>query len=183
MKRPLPSEAQLMRSHGVARGAIRRVLKVLEAEGALEPVPGISWPVAQGGDRHSLAEWMADLIAEKSLAIGDTCRLRRSSASASVYRARPCIVCLPRWRGPACSPPSQQGAHSTRPLGFPRPAVRVARVSVGPYWPDEINPGVITTVLIEWACLLAEISQNRCRADGHPMELPGIRGSTSVNRE
>ncbi|MFE9570969.1 GntR family transcriptional regulator [Streptomyces sp. NPDC006692] len=69
---PLPSEADLMRSHGVARNTIRRALKVLEAEGALESAPGIGWRVAREGDRRSLAERMADLITEDALAIGDT---------------------------------------------------------------------------------------------------------------
>lgn len=68
---PLPSEAALMRSHGVARNTIRRALKVLEAEGVLESAPGIGWRVAQGGDRRSLAERMIDVIAEESLTIGD----------------------------------------------------------------------------------------------------------------
>ncbi|MFJ3188560.1 GntR family transcriptional regulator [Streptomyces halstedii] len=68
----LPSEADLMRSHGVARNTVRRALKVLEAEGSVESVPGIGWRVARGGDRRSLAERMTDVIAEDSLAIGDT---------------------------------------------------------------------------------------------------------------
>ncbi|MFJ2402879.1 GntR family transcriptional regulator [Streptomyces xanthochromogenes] len=69
---PLPSEADLMRSHGVARNTIRRALKVLEAEGVLESAPGVGWCVAREGDRRSLAERMADLIIEDSLTIGDT---------------------------------------------------------------------------------------------------------------
>ncbi|MER6117305.1 GntR family transcriptional regulator [Streptomyces sp. NPDC001743] len=68
----LPSEAELMRSHSVSRNTIRRALKALAAEGVLESVPGIGWRVAQGGDRRSLAERMTDVIAEDSLAIGDT---------------------------------------------------------------------------------------------------------------
>ncbi|MEV5277638.1 winged helix-turn-helix domain-containing protein [Streptomyces sp. NPDC052811] len=68
---PLPSEADLMRLHGVARNTIRRALKVLEAEGVLESAPGVGWRVAREGDHRSLSERMADLIAEDSLAIGD----------------------------------------------------------------------------------------------------------------
>lgn len=68
----LPSEADLMRTHGVSRNTIRRALKVLEAEGVLESAPGIGWRVARGGDRRSLLERMIDVIAEDSLAIGDT---------------------------------------------------------------------------------------------------------------
>ncbi|MFZ4191737.1 GntR family transcriptional regulator [Streptomyces pseudogriseolus] len=67
----LPSEAELMRSHGVGRNTIRRALKVLEADGVVESVPGIGWRPAQGGDRRSLAERMTDVIAEDSLSVGD----------------------------------------------------------------------------------------------------------------
>ncbi|MEU0378464.1 winged helix-turn-helix domain-containing protein [Streptomyces cyaneofuscatus] len=67
----LPSEVALMRSYGVARNTIRRALKLLEAEGALESVPGIGWRVAQGGDSRSLAERMTDVIAEDSLMVGE----------------------------------------------------------------------------------------------------------------
>ncbi|MFF0850134.1 winged helix-turn-helix domain-containing protein [Streptomyces sp. NPDC003280] len=67
----LPSEAELMRSHGVGRNTIRRALKVLEAEGVVESAPGIGWRPAGSGDRRSLAERMADVITEDSLAVGD----------------------------------------------------------------------------------------------------------------
>ncbi|MFD6968222.1 GntR family transcriptional regulator [Streptomyces sp. NPDC059949] len=68
----LPSEAELVQAYGVARNTIRRALKVLEAEGVLESAPGVGWRVARGGDRRSLVERMTDVIAEESLAIGDT---------------------------------------------------------------------------------------------------------------
>ncbi|WP_435238532.1 GntR family transcriptional regulator [Streptomyces sp. YPW6] len=67
----LPSEADLMREHGVARNTIRRALKMLEAEGVLEAAPGIGWRVFQGGDRRSLVERMVAVIEEDSLAVGD----------------------------------------------------------------------------------------------------------------
>lgn len=67
---PLPSESTLMRSHGVARNTVRRALKVLEADGVVESVPGVGWRSAQG-DRRSLDERMAALIAEDALAVGD----------------------------------------------------------------------------------------------------------------
>lgn len=67
----LPSEADMMRSHGVGRNTIRRALKVLEAEGVVESVPGVGWRPARGGDRRSLAERMTDVIAEESLSVGD----------------------------------------------------------------------------------------------------------------
>nr|WP_202444116.1 GntR family transcriptional regulator [Streptomyces sp. SID8375] len=68
----LPSEADLMREHGVSRNTIRRALKVLEAEGVLESAPGIGWRIVRDGDRRSLAERMIDLIPEDSLSVGET---------------------------------------------------------------------------------------------------------------
>ncbi|MFE3408687.1 GntR family transcriptional regulator [Streptomyces mirabilis] len=70
--RTLPSEAALMRAHGVSRNTIRRALKVLEDDGVVESAPGIGWRVVQGGDQRSLAQRMTDLIGEDSLAVGDT---------------------------------------------------------------------------------------------------------------
>ncbi|WP_122620211.1 winged helix-turn-helix domain-containing protein [Streptomyces sp. Tu 4128] len=67
----LPSEAEMMRLHRVGRNTIRRALKVLEADGVVESAPGIGWRPARGGDRRSLAERMADVIAEESLSVGD----------------------------------------------------------------------------------------------------------------
>ncbi|MET9082084.1 winged helix-turn-helix domain-containing protein [Streptomyces sp. NPDC004237] len=67
----LPSEADLMDSHGVSRNTIRRALKVLEADGVVESAPGIGWRAAGGGDRRSLAERMTDVIKEDSLSVGD----------------------------------------------------------------------------------------------------------------
>ncbi|MEU8958820.1 winged helix-turn-helix domain-containing protein [Streptomyces sp. NPDC048518] len=68
----LPSEAELMRKHGVARNTIRRALKTLEAEGVLVSAPGIGWRVSQDGDRRSLVERMVAVIEEDSLKVGDT---------------------------------------------------------------------------------------------------------------
>lgn len=68
----LPSEADLVRSHAVGRNTIRRALKLLEADGLLESAPGVGWRVARGGVRRSLVECMTDVIAQDSLAIGDT---------------------------------------------------------------------------------------------------------------
>ncbi|MFJ7903546.1 GntR family transcriptional regulator [Streptomyces sp. NPDC096198] len=68
----LPTEAALMRTHGVSRNTVRRALKVLEADGLVQPAPGIGWRVVRDGDRRSLAERMTDLIAEDSLSVGDT---------------------------------------------------------------------------------------------------------------
>ncbi|MER6088498.1 GntR family transcriptional regulator [Streptomyces bluensis] len=68
---PLPSEAALMRSHSVSRNTIRRALKVLEADGVVEPAPGIGWRPARRGDRRSLDERMIDVITEDSLSVGD----------------------------------------------------------------------------------------------------------------
>ncbi|MEU6481436.1 GntR family transcriptional regulator [Streptomyces sp. NPDC047017] len=68
---PLPSEAALMRSHDVSRNTVRRALNILKAEGLVESAPGIGWRPARGGDRRTLDECMADLIAEDSLEVGD----------------------------------------------------------------------------------------------------------------
>ncbi|MFK0279952.1 GntR family transcriptional regulator [Streptomyces sp. NPDC090499] len=68
----LPSEAVMMRTHGVGRNTIRRALKVLEADGLVQSVPGIGWRFARGEDRRSLAERMTDVISEDSLAVGDS---------------------------------------------------------------------------------------------------------------
>ncbi|MFF5298247.1 GntR family transcriptional regulator [Streptomyces sp. NPDC013161] len=67
----LPSEAALMRAHGVSRNTIRRALKVLEADGVVESAPGVGWRALRGGDRRTLTQRMMDLIAEDSLAVGD----------------------------------------------------------------------------------------------------------------
>ncbi|MFF3815478.1 GntR family transcriptional regulator [Streptomyces bluensis] len=67
----LPSEADLMRSHGVGRNTVRRALKVLEADGVVQSAPGIGWRVTRGGDRRTLAERMTDVITEDSLSVGD----------------------------------------------------------------------------------------------------------------
>ncbi|MBZ6088931.1 GntR family transcriptional regulator [Streptomyces olivaceus] len=67
----LPSEAEMMRSHGVGRNTIRRALQALEADGVVESVPGIGWRPVRGGDRRSLAERLTDVIAEESLSVGD----------------------------------------------------------------------------------------------------------------
>ncbi|MFF0290351.1 GntR family transcriptional regulator [Streptomyces sp. NPDC005262] len=67
----LPSEADLVGSYGVARNTIRRALKVLEAEGALESAPGVGWRPARGGDQRTLVERMIAVIEDDSLAVGD----------------------------------------------------------------------------------------------------------------
>ncbi|WP_405501178.1 GntR family transcriptional regulator [Streptomyces niveus] len=67
----LPSEAELVASHGVARNTIRRALKALEAESVIESAPGVGWRIARGGDRRSLAERMVAVIEEDALAVGD----------------------------------------------------------------------------------------------------------------
>ncbi|MGW0693561.1 winged helix-turn-helix domain-containing protein [Streptomyces sp. NPDC002738] len=67
----LPSEAELSDTHGVSRNTIRRALKALETEGALESVPGVGWRVPGGGDRRPLVERMIAVIEDDSLAVGD----------------------------------------------------------------------------------------------------------------
>ncbi|MGW6896275.1 winged helix-turn-helix domain-containing protein [Streptomyces sp. NPDC054919] len=67
----LPSEAVLSDTHGVSRNTIRRALKALETEGALESVPGVGWRVPGSGDRRPLVERMIAVIEDDSLAVGD----------------------------------------------------------------------------------------------------------------
>ncbi|MET4648153.1 DNA-binding GntR family transcriptional regulator [Streptomyces atratus] len=67
----LPSEAELADAHGVSRNTIRRALKALETEGALESVPGVGWRVSRSGDRRPLVERMIAVIEDDSLAVGD----------------------------------------------------------------------------------------------------------------
>ncbi|MEV8312542.1 GntR family transcriptional regulator [Streptomyces sp. NPDC059900] len=67
----LPSEADLVRTHGVGRNTIRRALKTLEAEGVLESAPGVGWRVSRGGDRRPLVDRMIAVIEEDSLVVGD----------------------------------------------------------------------------------------------------------------
>ncbi|MET4922309.1 GntR family transcriptional regulator [Streptomyces sp. PSRA5] len=67
----LPSEAELVASHGVARNTIRRALQALEAEGVIETAPGVGRRVARGGDKRSLVERMTAIIEEDSLTVGD----------------------------------------------------------------------------------------------------------------
>ncbi|MFE2423643.1 GntR family transcriptional regulator [Streptomyces hokutonensis] len=69
--KPLASEAALMGAYEVSRNTIRRALKTLEADGVVESAPGIGWRPARSGDRRTLVERMADLIAEDALSVGD----------------------------------------------------------------------------------------------------------------
>ncbi|MFF9868526.1 GntR family transcriptional regulator [Streptomyces sp. NPDC013953] len=71
MTGPLPSEGHLGEAHEVSRNTIRRALKILQAEGAVEPVPGVGWRVVQGSIQRPLTERMMALIREDSLSIGD----------------------------------------------------------------------------------------------------------------
>ncbi|MGV9426436.1 GntR family transcriptional regulator [Streptomyces sp. NPDC003656] len=67
----LPSEAALVRTHGVSRNTVRRALKMLEADDVVQSAPGVGWRVVRGGDRRSLAERMTALITEQSLSVDD----------------------------------------------------------------------------------------------------------------
>lgn len=68
----LPSEAELVTSHGVARNTIRRALQALEADGVIETAPGVGRRVAGEGDKRSLVERMTAVIGDDSLTVGDT---------------------------------------------------------------------------------------------------------------
>ncbi|WP_329025330.1 GntR family transcriptional regulator [Streptomyces sp. NBC_01423] len=66
----LPSEADLMRAHDVARNTVRRALKTLEAEKLITPVPGAGWRVSRA-PIPPLVERLIAVITEDSLAVGD----------------------------------------------------------------------------------------------------------------
>ncbi|MFI0905758.1 GntR family transcriptional regulator [Streptomyces sioyaensis] len=67
----LPSEAALMREHGVARTTVRRALELLEKEGLIRSEPGVGRVVSDGSERRPLAQRMSDMIAERGFAVGD----------------------------------------------------------------------------------------------------------------
>ncbi|MGA5452367.1 GntR family transcriptional regulator [Streptomyces umbrinus] len=69
----LPPAADLMRDHEVSRGVVLRAFKVLQKEGAAEPVPGGRWRVVRPGervDRRPLDERIADIIIKDGLEVG-----------------------------------------------------------------------------------------------------------------
>ncbi|MFE9426205.1 GntR family transcriptional regulator [Kitasatospora sp. NPDC006697] len=70
----LPSEAQLMAAHGVARTTVRRALAVLEREGLVRSQPGGAWLVVTAGEQPpSLLDQLTALIgpASDQLSVGD----------------------------------------------------------------------------------------------------------------
>ncbi|MEU8994103.1 winged helix-turn-helix domain-containing protein [Streptomyces caniferus] len=66
-----PSEAALMREHGVARTTVRRALEILEKEGLIHSAPGVGRVVGDGSERRPLSQRVVDVIAERDLAVGD----------------------------------------------------------------------------------------------------------------
>ncbi|MGW7597075.1 GntR family transcriptional regulator [Streptomyces antimycoticus] len=67
----LPSEAQLMRDHGVSRTTVRRALALLQDEGLVHSVPGAGRAVSGTSDQRPLVERMKELITAAPLAVGD----------------------------------------------------------------------------------------------------------------
>ncbi|MFB7618407.1 GntR family transcriptional regulator [Kitasatospora sp. NPDC056181] len=65
----LPSEAELMAAHGVARTTVDRALKVLKAEGLIESRPGVGWAVAGLESKPTVLEQLTTLA--KALNVGD----------------------------------------------------------------------------------------------------------------
>ncbi|WP_210770865.1 GntR family transcriptional regulator [Streptomyces albidus (ex Kaewkla and Franco 2022)] len=69
----LPSEAELMRRHGVSRTTVRRALRTLAEEGVVASVPGKGWTFL-GGDASGvrpLVEQVRELIRVDGLEPGD----------------------------------------------------------------------------------------------------------------
>ncbi|WP_078873834.1 GntR family transcriptional regulator [Streptomyces sp. NRRL S-1868] len=68
----LPSEAELMRQHGVSRTTVRRALNVLAAEGLVRSAPGKGWvPVGAGPAERPLVDRVRDVILTDGLDVGD----------------------------------------------------------------------------------------------------------------
>ncbi|MCW5250599.1 winged helix-turn-helix transcriptional regulator [Streptomyces sp. SHP 1-2] len=65
----MPSEADLVRAHGVSRNTVRRALNALASEGLVESVPGSGWRIGRG--ETPLVDRMTSLIAQDSLIVGD----------------------------------------------------------------------------------------------------------------
>ncbi|WP_405743213.1 GntR family transcriptional regulator [Streptomyces sp. NBC_01525] len=66
-----PSEAELMRTHGVARTTVRRALDVLESEGLIHSAPGVGRAVGKASARRPLVQRITDLIKERGFEVGD----------------------------------------------------------------------------------------------------------------
>ncbi len=69
----LPSEAELMRRHGVSRTTVRRALRSLAEEGIVVSVPGKGW-LYRGGAHitvQPLVERVQDVISADGLGPGD----------------------------------------------------------------------------------------------------------------
>ncbi|GAA4869818.1 GntR family transcriptional regulator [Kitasatospora terrestris] len=74
----LPSEAELMEAHGVARTTVKRALDVLAAEGLVRSQPGVGWVVGRAEPKVPVLEQLtalarqldvgADFPSEKELA-------------------------------------------------------------------------------------------------------------------
>jgi len=67
----LPSEADLMEAHGVARSTVGRALKLLASEGLIASQPGVGWLVAGQTSKPPVFDQIAGLIASDNLKIGD----------------------------------------------------------------------------------------------------------------
>ncbi|MFI8083794.1 GntR family transcriptional regulator [Kitasatospora sp. NPDC086009] len=64
----LPSEAELMETHGVARTTVRRALDSLAAKGLIRSRPGAGWVVVEAEHRPSVLDQLTALA--RALAVG-----------------------------------------------------------------------------------------------------------------
>ncbi|WP_344447096.1 GntR family transcriptional regulator, partial [Kitasatospora nipponensis] len=67
----LPSEAELMAAHGVARSTVKRALDVLATEGLIKSQPGVGWSVVGGDTEPPLLDRITGYIEIDQLKIGD----------------------------------------------------------------------------------------------------------------
>lgn len=76
----LPTEGELAQMYGVDRSLIRRALKVLREEGAVETVQGLGSFVAGTGDRRPVLERLRELLLSGKYQPGDRLPTQRQMA-------------------------------------------------------------------------------------------------------
>ncbi|WP_457029466.1 GntR family transcriptional regulator [Kitasatospora sp. P5_F3] len=68
----LPSEAELMGTHSVARTTVKRALDVLASEGLIKSQPGVGWMVAGQDGKPPILDQLTALIGPDKLTAGDS---------------------------------------------------------------------------------------------------------------
>ncbi|MFB7663969.1 GntR family transcriptional regulator [Kitasatospora sp. NPDC056138] len=69
----LPSEAELMKTYGVARSTVKRALEVLAGEGLIRSQPGVGWLVAADqAAKVPVLDQITALLGPDRLQVGDS---------------------------------------------------------------------------------------------------------------